>query len=94
VGFTCSGGSPGSKDSCTNTLPKILNFTSTGQSHLYGKIIINVQVNYLPLTLIQSTNDCINQCKDVLSVQIISGDTSVTSILVSYIPTTSFSFSV
>lgn len=76
------------------TLPKALNLTSTGQSHLYGKIILNVQVNYLPVALIQSANDCLNQCKEVLSVQIISGDTSATSIIASYIPTTSFSFSI
>jgi hypothetical protein len=76
------------------TLPRALNFTSTGQSHLYGKIVLNVQVNYLPVSLIQSANDCRNQCNDVLSVQIISGDTSAISIVASYIPTTSFSFSI
>lgn len=55
---------------------------------------MNVQVNYLPLSLIQSASDCLNQCKDVLSVRITSGDTSTTGIVASYIPSTSFSFSI
>lgn len=94
VGFTCTGGSPNSKDSCTKTLPKALTFTSTGQSHLYGKIVINVMVNYMPLSLIQSSTDCSNNCKDILSVQLVSGFVSTTSIVVSYLPSSSFSFSV
>lgn len=53
-----------------------------------------MQVNYLPLSLVQSANDCNNQCRDVLRVQVISGDTAVTSIVSSYIPTSSFSFSI
>jgi hypothetical protein len=35
-----------------------------------------------------------NQCRDVLSARIISGDRSTTGIVATYIPTTSFSFSV
>jgi len=94
VGYTCVGGSPNSKDTCTKTLPRALSFTSTGQSHIWGKIVLNVQANYLPLPLIQSAADCNNKCNDVLSVKIVSGDSSAVSIVASYIPTTSFSFSV
>ena len=58
VGYSCAGGSPNSMDKCSHTLPQALIFTSTGQSHLYGKIILNVKVNYLPLKLIESATDC------------------------------------
>lgn len=94
LGYSCYGGSPNSKDSCTKTLPQAVAFTATGQSHLYGKIVLNVQANYLPLALIQSANDCANRCNNVLSVNIVSGDKSAVSIVASYIPTTSYSFSI
>jgi hypothetical protein len=94
VGYICSGGSPSSKDTCTQTLPQAITFTSTGQSHLYGEIILNVKLNYLPLALIQSSSDCSNNCQNILSVKFVSGDSSATSIVVAYIPTTSFSFSI
>lgn len=51
-------------------------------------------MNYLPLTLIQSASDCASNCRNVLSAKIISGDSSAVSIVGSYIPTTSYSFSV
>lgn len=44
--------------------------------------------------MIQSASDCVNRCNDVLSVQVTSGDRSFTSIKASYIPSTSFSFSI
>lgn len=72
----------------------MLTLVSTGQSHLDGKIVLNVQLNYMPLSLVQSASDCANNCYDVLSVSITSGDRSNTGIVVSYIPSTSFSFSV
>jgi hypothetical protein len=53
-----------------------------------------VQVNYLPLALIQSATDCVNKCNNILNVKIVSGDSSAVSIVTSYIPTTSFSFSI
>ncbi len=94
MGFFCSGGSPNSKDVCTKNIPQAITLTATGQAHVYGKIIINVDVNYLPLSLIQSSSDCSNQCMNVLSAKIISGFSSTTGIVVSYLPSTSFSFSV
>ena len=93
-GFFCAGGSPSNKDTCSKSTPSALAFSSSGQSHVWGKIILNVRVNFLPLALIQSSNDCSNSCRDVLSVRIVSGDTSAVSIVATYIPTTSFSFSV
>lgn len=74
-------------------MPSALSFSSSGQSHQWGKIILNVRVNYLPDALIQSS-DCANSCKNILSVKIVSGDSSAVSIQVSYIPTSSYSFSV
>lgn len=56
--------------------------------------MLNIRVNYLPLALISSASDCSSNCKDVLSVKIVSGDVSAVNIVVSYIPTTSYSFSV
>lgn len=88
------GGSPNSRDTCSKTLPQALTFESTGQSRLFGKIILNVRANYLPLSLIQSATDCSNKCNNVLSVTIVSGDRSTTGIVASYIPSTSFSFSI
>jgi hypothetical protein len=68
--------------------------TQTGSSHLSGKIIVNVKLNYLPLDLIQSQADCSNSCGGLLDVSIVKGFNSSTSIKSYYIPTTSFSFSI
>ena len=76
------------------TLPAALTFISTGQAHLFGKIVLNVRVNYLPQELIKSANDCANKCNNVLAVKIVSGDMSTTGIRASYVPTTSYSFSI
>lgn len=76
------------------TLPSALTFTSTGQAHLYGKIVLNVRVNYLPQELIKSANDCANKCNNVLAVSIVSGDRATTGIKALYVLTTSFSFSI
>jgi cysteine-rich repeat protein len=93
-GWFCAGGSPASRDTCSKSIPTEVTFTSSGQSHQWGRIVLNVRANYLPLALVQSASDCANSCRDVLSAKIISGDTSAVSIVASYIPTTSFSFSV
>lgn len=53
-----------------------------------------MKANYLPQALLNSAADCRNKCNNVLSAKIISGDTSAVSILASYIPNTSFSFSI
>lgn len=94
TGYTCTGGSPNSPDSCTKVLPTAISFTATGQSHIYGKIVLNIKLNYLPQALIQSANDCANKCNNVLNVVVISGDKSAYSIVASYIATTSYSFSI
>jgi hypothetical protein len=67
---------------------------STGQSHIWGKVIVNVKLNYLPKALIESAVDCKNKCNNVLSAKIISGDKSAISILAQYIPNSRYSFSV
>lgn len=93
-GYVCSGGSPSSRDYCSKGIPTSISFVSSGQSHIWGKVIINVKANYLPQALLNSAADCQNKCNNVLSAKIISGDTSAVSILASYIPNTSFSFSI
>lgn len=75
-------------------MPSAIAFEERGQSHLYGKIVLNVRVNYLPLALVNSAIDCKNQCNNVLDVKIVSGFTGAKSITARYIPTTSFIFSI
>ena len=94
VGYSCYGGSPKSKDSCTSVLPKAISIVSKGQSRLYGKVILNVALNYLPTSLISSANDCKDSCNSVLSVNITSKYQSALGISARYIPTTSFVFSI
>lgn len=65
----------------------------TGQSHLFGKIIINVKLNYLPNDFVNG-QDCITTCDKILEAKIISGFSSSTSIISSYIKSTSYSFSI
>jgi len=93
-GFTCAGGSPSSKDTCSRGIPSALEISSTGQSRVWGKVIVNVRLNYLPQALIDSATDCANGCNNVLAVNIISGDRSAVSIVAKYIPTTRYSFSI
>jgi cysteine-rich repeat protein len=68
-GYHCVGGSPNSRDTCSKYLPSQLAITSTGQSHIRNKIILNVRVNYLPPALIstcvQATDNNVN-CEKVL----------------------------
>ena len=82
------------KDTCMRGLPSALTLKSTGQSHLWGKVIINIKANYLPKALLDSAVDCKNKCDKVLSAKIISGDKSAHSIVAQYIPNSRFSFSV
>ena len=93
-GYTCQGGSPASKDSCSRGLPTAITIKSTGQSQIWGKVIVNVKLNYLPKALIDSAVDCQNRCNKVLSARIISGDKSAVSIVAQYIPNSRYSFSV
>ena len=94
-GYTCYGGSPTEPDVCTSAVPADIIIKATGQTHVYGQIIINVQLNYLPTTLLKSTL-CSkkNYCNKILKVDIIDGFDHYKSIVAKYIPTTSYSFSI
>lgn len=94
VGYSCYGGSPNSADTCSSAMPTAIAFEERGQSHLYGKIVLNVRLNYLPMALINSAIDCKNNCNNVLDVDIVSGYQGAKSISARYIPTTSFVFSI
>jgi hypothetical protein len=83
-----------SKDTCSMGMPSAITLRSTGQSHLWGRVIVNVKLNYLPKALIDSAVDCANKCNKVLSASIISGDQSAVSIVAQYIPNSRYSFSV
>ncbi len=52
-----------------------------------------MRVNYLPQALLDSSNDCRHNCKDVLLGRFTSGDSSAISIVSSYIPNSQYSFS-
>ena len=72
----------------------MLTIRSSGQSHIWGKVIVNIKLNYMPKSLIDSATDCKNRCNNVLQAKIVSGDMSAVSIMAQYIPNTSFSFSI
>ena len=67
VGYTCRGGSPNSRDVCTTSTPNKIEITQTGQTHLFGKIIANVRLNYLPQELIDQICGS-RDCQGVLKV--------------------------
>jgi cysteine-rich repeat protein len=94
AGYVCAGGSPQSRDTCQKGLPSVLTIDSTGQSHVWGKVVINIKLNYVPQALIDSAADCKNQCNDVIAASIVSGDSSAISIIAQYIANTRYSFSV
>lgn len=48
VGYTCVGGSPNGPDTCSSQRPSAIDIVQTGQTHIFGEIIVNVRVNYLP----------------------------------------------
>jgi cysteine-rich repeat protein len=94
VGFSCYGGSPSTKDTCTAVLPSAISIENRGQSRLYGKVVLNVRLNFLPRALLNSANDCRDACGSVLTSQIVNGFKGAKSITARYIPTTSFIFSI
>lgn len=49
--YTCSGGSPNSKDTCKKFKPEKIELLQTGQTRLFGKILMNIKLNYLPTNL-------------------------------------------
>ena len=96
--FHCVDGSPTQNDYCSNLTPHEVTMISTGQVHTFGRIQVNVKLNYVPRDLIfqdcTGTNNLgTNHCRGhVLSAQVISGDQSVSSIKVEYVQGTTFSF--
>ncbi len=64
----------------------------TGTSHLYGVIIVNLKVNYLPANLTDPTAPCLDLCQQLLLVTVAGGFNSYISIVTKYFPgTLSFS---
>jgi cysteine-rich repeat protein len=94
VGFSCYGGSPKTKDTCTSVLPSSISIEDRGQSRLYGKVVLNVRLNFLPRPLITSANDCKDACGSVLTAKVTKVAKGPKSITARYIPTTSFLFSI
>jgi cysteine-rich repeat protein len=94
VGFSCYGGSPRTRDTCTSVLPSFISIEDKGQSRLYGKVVLNVRLNFLPRSLITSANDCKDACSSVLNAKVTRVAKAPQSITARYIPTTSFLFSI
>lgn len=63
--------------------------TQTGQIRYETRIIINVKVDYLPKSLLQS-KDCIDECRNILDVNIINE--KALSIKSQYLVGTSYTF--
>lgn len=64
----------------------------TGQTHLFGKIVLNVKLNYLPTNYTQMLSKC-TVCDNVLNIQI-NGQNSYVSIKSEYIKSSSYSFGI
>lgn len=92
-GYTCTGGSPDAKDTCFMFQPGQVTLSQSGQIRMPTGIVLNVRLDYLPQSLIQS-KDCSNKCRNVLVGEIIDGDDGALSISSEYLPGSSFSFSV
>ena len=65
----------------------------TGQIRYSSKMVININLDYLPRRLIQSS-DCNDRCSNVLDGKLTSGDMQAVSIKSSYLAGTTYSFSI
>lgn len=92
-GYTCTGGSPDSPDTCFIFQPGQVTLSQSGQIRMPTCMILNIRLDYLPQSLIQSA-DCNNKCFNVLVGEITDGDDGATSITSEYLPGSTYSFSV
>lgn len=65
----------------------------TGQIRYQTKIVLNVKLDYLPKPLLQST-ECNDRCSSVLVASITKGDSGAVSTKSSFIPGSSYAFSI
>lgn len=91
-GFICRGGSPNGRDNCYLNTPAQVSFSMVGQIRYSTRIVLNIQIDYLPKQLLQSA-DCNDRCSQVLVAQVLSGD-KPTAIKSSYVAGSRYSFSV
>jgi hypothetical protein len=63
-----------------------------GQIRYSTKVVLNIKVNYLPKSLLQS-RDCNDRCSQVLVATVLNGD-QPTSVKSSYISSSRFTFTV
>jgi hypothetical protein len=61
---------------------------------LFGKILMNVRLNYLPTNLTQNIKECNQSCDKILLVKLTEGQRTFLSINAKYIKGSSYSFSV
>lgn len=91
-GFNCLGGSATEKDNCVIYRPERVKLTQIGQIRQSTRVVINLKLNYLPNSLIQS-QDCANKCNQILVGTITGGDRSSVSITSEYLSGTRYFFS-
>ena len=91
-GYVCRGGSPNNPDNCILYLPSELTILQTGQIRYSSMIIINLKLDYMPKSLLQSS-DCNDRCSNILDGKLIAGDMDAVSIRSIYLAGTSYSFS-
>ena len=92
-GYTCRGGSPDGRDNCYVYVPTAVTFQQVGQVRMPTSIVINVNVNYIPQSLLYST-ECSNSCSQILSTTIISGDTGAQSVTSKYVAGSYYMFTI
>jgi hypothetical protein len=63
-----------------------------GQIRYCSKVVLNIKIDYLPRTLLQS-RDCNDRCSQVLVANVLNGD-QPTSVRSSYISSSRYTFSV
>lgn len=89
-GYTCSGGSPDSRDKCYLSNPQQVTLELVGQIRQHSSIVLNIQLSYVPQLLLFSS-ECSASC-NLLNATIISGDKGATSITSLYVPGSNYLF--
>lgn len=91
-GWVCRGGSPDIPDTCLIYNPDRVSFSLLGQVRYSTRIVLTVNIDYLPQALLQA-NECNDACSSVLIANITEGEKPI-SIKSSYTAGSRYSFSV
>jgi hypothetical protein len=86
------GGSPNSPDNCMIYNPTSVNFGMMGQIRYNTEVVINIKMNYLPKSLMQSS-DCNDRCSNILVPTIVQGEQPI-SIQSAYVAGSQYTFTI